>query len=485
MDWGSIWQQWPVAARCSIVVATCNAMMQGLLCILLERKRKVYVCIAVGLSSVVVKALFNNFLGEVCANSLAVRCIYAVVVIMQIFLMFFELSYVFRGSMVKSMVVAILSEAMACLIGTVALIFVNLIEGRPVDSDLAPIHGADFLIPVFSAAIFFVLYQVLKRWRLWLRRLQLKREKLWVLFCLCYYSSGIALVLLQTRYDYQIVYYISSACMISAVVIYLWIFVDAYQKQQQAEHAYLQRQRRIFSLHYEAVGRQIMAMEQAREKIDTLMETLYRTEGKQPLRSERLQKYLSELKEQSEKLQGGMYCSDWIVDSLLYQQEELCRKKGITVDICMQGFDRRDIRDEDISDLLFYLFQEAVAAEEAAFRRAHEGPAASQTFEKAGCGAEPAGTISLHAGRVANQLVIRMVCSKGAKRQFSGRAMRGILQTYHGSLRRSSADRQAAGYDIGFATSGRQKKPHRRRSGYGTEKEKRRMQVEVILQLGA
>ena len=78
---------------------------------------------------------------------------------------------------------------------------------------------------------------------------------------------------------------------------------------------------------------------------------------------EQIIEYLYSLKQKREEIEAGIYCNDWIVDGILYYYAKQCKFENIVADFQMQKYDRGNISDEDISEILMTLLDLAIREE--------------------------------------------------------------------------------------------------------------------------
>ena len=185
------------------------------------------------------------------------------------------------------------------------------------------------------------------------------------------------------------------------------------------------------------VRRQIRSMEQEQEKIDaqmqkiTAMAAIRREEkGNADAHEERIRRYLDTLRDKFDKIQAGIYCQDYLLDSVLCHMAQKCQKKGIKESFLFQKYDRGTISENDLSEILFQILDYCVR--ECIAYREKNGNQGQSPF------------VFLCAAAVKNQLLMEFSCcsaksERRIKRELK-RAVMPLLIPYHGDLEKEEGN---------------------------------------------
>ena len=149
----------------------------------------------------------------------------------------------------------------------------------------------------------------------------------------------------------------------------IWLYAG-YRRRIEQTNAFVHAQKELMELHYRSVNRQISKMEQEQKKMHEITAMAGRKEDSSRGEDyeERIQNYLRALKGKFDEIQSGIYCTDYLVDSVLCHMAEACRKKEIKVSFSFQKYDRGVIPENELAEIFFqildYCVRESIAYHE-------------------------------------------------------------------------------------------------------------------------
>ena len=197
-----------------------------------------------------------------------------------------------------------------------------------------------------------------------LRKMEIRHKWLvWVVYGL--YTLTSILMNLHTSLNEETVLTHSDSIM-SIMMILLIFGCIAYlrreQKYLQKENQNLLVQQRLMDAYNGALMEQIDLTKKMRHDIanhiQTLEELMYgNIQGE---RSLWIAEYAKELREQFNRLQNVVYCTNPLVNSVINNKVSRCRKENIRTDIIIHSFDYGKISNYEIISILFNLFDNAI-----------------------------------------------------------------------------------------------------------------------------
>lgn len=277
-----------------------------------------------------------------------------------VYALFFLLCwYTFDGSKGKVLFVAILSDFGAGVLGTATYCAVNFLEDR---SDILTTGGGFQLLDLLSPVLLYFAYKfvckVIGEKRIWSIR---NRE--WKYSGVSWFVIGIYVLLgMFTLQRYAL--HNLSAMIRGAIVLCIILFLitaglgisifRVYQRRVMRKNSFLKKQQELIILHRKNIQRQIAVMEQFHRQINEQMEQLL-SGGcvKNEQFSERLTIYLKQLKEQYQFLETGLFCRDWLVDTVLSYMRECYRSHEVQSEYSFWNYDRKVIPSMEMAEFMF------------------------------------------------------------------------------------------------------------------------------------
>ena len=346
------------------------------------------------------------------------------------------LCYTYRGSVLKLGLAQIAGETNYYIFISVLLPFINWAEGR---SDLGsygvPFLPLDLLMIPAVYGLFRLEFFFLKPWLPRIREYEPRhRSILWVVVT-AYLLAGIhsnfmSLVELGLFRTTARIPAILSAVPGCAGCIWLYA---VYRRRTERTNKFTRVQKELMRLHYSSVKRQIRKMEQEQEKIDMQMReitAMIRQEKEKvcPDGGERekiIQSYLQALREKYDEIQAGIWCKDYLADSVLCHMADVCRERQIKVAFSFQKYDRGIIPEEEIAEILFQILDYCVR-ESTLYREKTENQHNSPP------------SVFLCAAAVKNMLLLEFSCqsikSSGRMRRELRKGLFPLLLPYHGEI---------------------------------------------------
>ncbi len=310
--------------------------------------------------------------------------------------------YVVDAEFIRMGIMCVLCELFAMLINFGCLGVLNLLEQRPV-WDVGQLMWPDFIFPFLQIGITVLFWKLAKKWLLKIRNCKLPaRGVLWVAF-LGYNGIAIYSHILLNVNNWTELALISTGLYI-VVFVMLIRFAITQSRRTRGEKAYLDAQKRVLETHYDVVQSQIQHVEEQQKLIDEQMATIVGMDT--VVDSETMQAYLSQLRENYAGIRAGIYCNDWAIDAVLYFQSKIYGELGIGFDCFLQQYDRGQIAEQDMLQLLMLLLE----------------------YGRSGKG------ISLHMAMVKNQLVIRFEAEEVQSRRLPRKELQAIASKYQGKL---------------------------------------------------
>jgi len=210
------------------------------------------------------------------------------------------------------------------------------------------------------------------------------------------------------------------------IILLIIVFINSWGKGRymERENHYLEIQRILMQQHYEAMKEQISLTRKLRHDIANHLFTLETLEkdGKEKEASG----YRQYLEKQYEKLKKVGYCTDPLIDAVIFQKKKLCEKEGIVFDVELLTLRMDWMEEFDRMRLFFDLTEYAVQR----VRDLGEGKG---------------GSIYLSCGSEKGYTLISCDVSPAVKRRAEERmalaAVRRIAEDYGGFLRVETLER--------------------------------------------
>ena len=308
--------------------------------------------------------------------------------------------YMYRSSVVKIASTEILCEANYAVILGAVLPVINSLEGREESMG----YVLPFMLPdllTLPALYGFIKLEIrfLRPLLSWLRTYEPKHRKIGWTIVGMYLISGIATSFRGLMNgDVFNGWFILPILMVSvAGSIAGFGFFVRYRSKTENANALLYTQTSLMENYLQALKHQIITMESNQEnsqidQISRIAEQIKQGEISE-INQEKLWRYMRDLKERYEAIQTGIYCNDWLVDGILYSMNRFCRENGMKVTFSFQTYDRGEIAEEDIAEIIYQLL--TYGAKESLICK--KGESESEDFRL---------RLSLQAAAVKNQLIL-------------------------------------------------------------------------------
>lgn len=332
---------------------------------LLNRRRPLWLLVSyLTAQGVIQKIGLQTILYERFAGEEWWELFYSVSVVVFVMLTYLDYCLVFEGSALKIGLTAILGEINFTCIITPVMSLVNSLEGRPLFTYRAGFMWPDLLIlPLCGMALYLEgrwfqkLFPAVRKYepKGWIRK------ALWLVLAGYLTMAARSNLTDTSRPNVALLQcvLIFPFCII-LILFFLWT-QSSYRRQILYSRQFLERQQELMRLHYQKVAGQIESMEDSRKVIDRQMAELSERAGTSKGLSDGLVRgYLLSLNREYEKLRSGVFLNDWMVDAVLCYMGEICRKEGISYDVSFGNYARRNIREADTAELIFFLLDAGV-----------------------------------------------------------------------------------------------------------------------------
>ena len=192
------------------------------------------------------------------------------------------------------------------------------------------------LMPFICGGILLLVLKYSRRFCERIRRWNIKHKKLVMTIFFVYLLLSI--VSMQMSYNSIVTIMVTSIFFFVLGLISLKVMVNYYYKKAKMENDILKRQQSLLQMQYEAVTRQAVRMELAKEEIKKHMEQMWELRRQNNLKSEEVEAYIADLKARSQEITEGVFCDDWQMDCALCHIMNECRKREIAVSFYLQGY---------------------------------------------------------------------------------------------------------------------------------------------------
>ena len=387
-----------------------------IMCHLLEKRRslKVFWLYALG-KILIVNIFFCYILPFYIGKSVWIQTISTSVVCVAALLNYVLFVYIFEGGFLRIAVTACGAEILASIIGYFMMVIFNLLEGRGhLTNFAAEFKGWDLGIPVLIISLLTLLEHCLRPFEMSLKGFELKHRKLLWIVAVGYPLLAIFTMLIDARKNTSVTGVIYSIFISSGLLLVIYQIVRKYQNKVCHNQQFLNIQRRLMVVHYEAVKGQINKMESDQQLIEGQMVKISQTNDTVAA-SKKIEEYLAELKESYEEVRSGIYCDNWMIDAVLCTQRSIFEHRGIHFECKMQKFSLGMIEEQDFIQLLLKLLDLGLKANQ-------ETEMSENKIVYIGISA------------VKNQLIIKFSAACGKKMQIPKRIFREYLKKYSGTV---------------------------------------------------
>lgn len=255
------------------------------------------------------------------------------------------LPYVFDGDILKLYLTGSVIDFVAGGISFVAMLAVRAVF--PVSSEgwlsqFAGITGIGIFL--VSIVLFLIIYRVMQPvFRRWQDH-EIRWRKIGTCVVILGFSSGLS-TYIPNPYDnamnhgiYIVVSIVGIFILVLSALLYFGLF---YRKKVSMEQDYLHQQINMMKVQYNMAQKQIRQMEKYQEQIDKDMADLMQEIEKknQDFRiDERVDHYLENLVDQYKSITAGVFCDDWVLDSILSYYAAMYEKLQVQTDFLAQEY---------------------------------------------------------------------------------------------------------------------------------------------------
>jgi len=402
-----------------VLVLTVPSRVMGFMIIdlLVPRKKSIMapLCYMIFFKMIFVNIFFGIILNHYFGTNQSWRLGYVLLTYFSIFSTLAVLWHTYEGDMLKKSLVFLGDDVLVFFFEAPGMVVVNYLENRSsLFNYCVPAQKMDVWIPVINCAIFGIFYLLIGPYLRKFRDYEPKHRKFWWCVFGAFIFFSTASLFFSSLNEATVT--LGLAASMLGIVFILVCIVDFQRRSRKLRmaHAYLTTRRRLMESSYQTITGQIRQMERSRRVIDRQMEQIQQM-GAENIGSERIREYLQELQERYADIAAGIYCDDWGVDALLCYQGNLCRKYGIETDFYLPGFQRGNISEEDMQELLLVLLDYGI-----------------QNGKKTPDGGK---RIRLHIGTVKNRLIVEYETEAGGKRRLLKKQLFPIVKKYDGTLK--------------------------------------------------
>lgn len=320
----------------------------------------------------------------------------------------------FKGTWIKIIIVSMFTELLACVVGYIGVILVNLLEGRNANGfQMGQLKLMDIFIPVIAFFIYYILCKIAKPLFDRVKKHELKYSVFWGVFCVIFWLIGVQSYWLRGVHGVHFHWHLITVMTIAAIMlitaggIYLYSF---WKSQTIRKHQYLEKQRELMGMYIKAIQMQIRWMEQAQKEMDRQMKEILLIDCEEE-KNQKFSTYLEQLKKQYQTIKAGIYCGDSVVDSILFYFSQRFDKQGIPFRFSFQQYESGILSSEDAGELIFQLLNLVSA-----------------------------GPVELKTQVVANELFFEFQCDTVKKRRVKKAAL-FVVEKYSGEVWQERKDR--------------------------------------------
>ena len=211
------------------------------------------------------------------------------------------------------------------------------------------------LIVLFFAWSFLILTQILgKELYRFIKRIKLKHSGFWELMLIVYYSSG---AYLSNDLKW---FFTMKETLVFGIFVLIGVFIFREKKKQllEASNQYLLLQQDMILQYYESLKEQINLTKKMRHDINNHMQIIESIRKENS--TEELEAYTRRLREQYEQLEPVYYCDNVVINALITNKAEKCRRENIRFEAQLEKMTLGEITEYDLASVLFNLLDNAI-----------------------------------------------------------------------------------------------------------------------------
>lgn len=336
---------------------------------------------------------------------------------------YFILYYTFKASLGKLIAVTWISETTSLIVPSLVLLLCNKVTGRSNSVyHFVPLHIIDILIPLSCVLYYKCLKKYMGKYLNKIRDLKFPRILEYILIIVCVINSAYSIYAHYLKTVKAQLVSPSLLRLIIAVTIALFLFflliICLDHRKITIEKEYLTQEKSLLLSNQAAFDQQVLRSRETNRILGQQMEQFLASDVSQ-IPEHQLQEYIGQLKKAYQDIKLGIYCNDFVIDSILSSEKERFEKDGITFSCTLPGYQRGTIDETDFSILLMIIFE--------AF---HTNAA---HFKNNSC--------SITLSTVSDQLIFKIsgILSKRAFKKLCHRTV-SITERYNGLLRQDTSD---------------------------------------------
>lgn len=284
-----------------------------------------------------------------------------------------------------------------------------------------PVWGFSKVVnATISVILFLIIYKIitpiLKKYRQYrIRHPYICSEVLILLILSGWISNSLYVSIEDSLVSQNTVIYKMGIYFTAMVVIVVLIGFLIYSRQLSRRRRQLILATEQMEQYYSKVDSQVKELKQFHDEMNNGLEAIMSTEGNRNKKEKKqaVDFYIKSLQQRYQSIDDIFFCPDYAVDGLLYDFKTSRKKQHKKTDILFQNYDRGNIKQEDIAQILFILMDSISEAEE----------------------------ISLHAAVVKNQLILSITISANKEnhlrkdlKKYLKKHLKKYLKKYDGTL---------------------------------------------------
>ncbi len=260
--------------------------------------------------------------------------------------------WIFEEDLLKLILILLFSELPIGFYNAMFSAFISMIYGRNFSwVYYYPLRWDIIVIFAVGAILYLIVIRKIIPFLEKLIGLLLQHRKiLWILIMIYLYTSFLSWVYVDS---FKLISFFI-ALYFCAFLIAILYFVQSYITNIRRRNDFLREQKEIVEIHCNAIIRQIAQMKKSQEIMNEQMKEMS-GQTDDDLKKERMVSYINQLKDFYHEIKAGIYCDDWLLDAALYHRAQEFEKKKISFSVLMQGYDRGNIEEKDLVQMIMEL----------------------------------------------------------------------------------------------------------------------------------
>lgn len=338
-----------LSANIASMFLLCNAVMK-------RRRPLTALVIYTIFKTVIVNVVFRMFCDELIRTNELMRSIYLTLVSVFAILTYIMILYTFEEDFSKIAIVSVSAEMVAVGLGYMAKAITLLPIGESPFRENAPLRIMDFAAVILTILLTLIVLRVERKWIEKIRRWEVTRKKtIMVLFVIYLLFSIVSMY-----FSFERMIFLDGIASVIFSVILLVQFVNYFHRETLWKNDLLKKRQRLAQMQYEAIVLQMEKMEQMQKEIETQMQTVLKLSEDSENMTEQVERYIMSLKRHSENVTTGIFCNDWLLDSVLHSAKKKCQEKGIAAEFYLQGYQKEGVNSEKLAEDVHRLLETAM-----------------------------------------------------------------------------------------------------------------------------